>query len=118
MSGARGAAMDPETIESFRRKLRDRGELVRRRRRGMLSAVEELLQSHEPDWEDVAADRAAAARLDALSERDARELLQIYQSLERLDDGTFGYCAVCHAPIENERLRAMPQTDRCSGCTH
>ena len=118
MSGARGAAMDPETIESFRRRLRDRGELVRRRRHGMLSEVEDLLQNHEPDWEDVAADRSAAARLEALTEKDARELAQIQRSLERLDEGTFGYCAVCHAPIESERLRAIPQTDHCSGCTH
>ena len=76
------------------------------------------MQSQEADWEDVAADRTAAARLEALTERDQRELVQIHRSLERLDDGTFGYCAVCQAPIENERLRAMPQSDRCSGCTH
>ena len=118
MSGARGTAMDPETIESFRRKLRERWDQVRRRRRGMMSSVEELLQSHEADWEDVAADRAAAARLEALTEKDTRELAQIDRSLERLEDGTFGYCAICHAPIENERLRAIPQADRCSGCTH
>ena len=110
--------MDPGTIETFRRKLRDRGELVRRRRLGMLSAVGELLQSREPDWEDAAADRTTAARLEALTEKDARELAQIHRSLERLDEGTFGYCAVCQAPIENERLRAIPQADRCSGCTH
>ena len=109
--------MDPETIEDFRRILRARWERVHHRRRGTMSAVEGLLQSHEPDWEDVAADRAEAVRLEALSEKDARELAQIHQSLQRLDDGTFGYCAVCRAPIETERLRAMPQADRCSGCT-
>ena len=110
--------MDPETIATFRRKLSERWDLVQRRRRTMMSSVEELVQSQEPDWEDVAADRAAAARIEALTEKDARELVQIRQSLGRLDDGTFGYCTICHTPIENERLRAMPQTDRCSGCTH
>jgi len=82
-----------------------------------MSAVEDLLQSHEPDWEDVAADRAAAAPLEALSEKDVRELAQIRRSLERLDNGTFGYCAACRAPIETERLRALPQSEVCSGCT-
>ena len=44
--------MDPETIEDFRRILRARWERVHHRRRGTMSAVEGLLQSHEPDWED------------------------------------------------------------------
>lgn len=110
--------MDLQTVETFRRKLRDRDATLRRRRSSLLFDAPDLRQSRAPDWGHVAADRSTATRLDAVTDRYARELVQIQRSLERLDDGTFGYCVVCHAPIENERLRAMPEVERCSGCTH
>ena len=53
-----------------------------------------------------------------LAEIEARELARIQASLDRIARGTYGDCVVCHAPIETERLRAIPEVDRCSGCSH
>ena len=37
------------------------------------------------------------------------------ETLERLP-GRFGEGAVCGGTIEEARLRAVPETDRCGGC--
>ncbi|MGQ0802361.1 MAG: TraR/DksA family transcriptional regulator [Actinomycetota bacterium] len=37
-------------------------------------------------------------------------------ALARMDDGTFGVCATCSAPIGAERLMAVPQTRYCVAC--
>jgi RNA polymerase-binding transcription factor DksA len=56
--------------------------------------------------------------LDRTGESEARELTRIRASLDRIAKGTFGDCAICHGAIETERLRAIPEADRCSGCSH
>lgn len=110
--------MNPETVDGFRRKLMMRADLILHRRRRMLAEEDDLLQNREIDWEDLAADQAAAARLEALTEADAQALAQIRRSLDRLERGAFGNCLVCGGAIETERLRAMPEVERCAGCTH
>lgn len=40
-------------------------------------------------------------------------LQDVDAALERLDDGSFGVCDVCHEPIETERLIANPLTCTC-----
>jgi RNA polymerase-binding transcription factor DksA len=41
------------------------------------------------------------------------ELGDIERALHRLDAGTYGRCEVCHQPIAEERLEAMPATRFC-----
>ena len=46
-----------------------------------------------------------------------RDLLgSIQAALDRLDDGTYGRCVHCSAPIPFERLELLPYTDGCVGC--
>jgi len=40
----------------------------------------------------------------------------INAALARLDDDTFGRCTECHAPISEERLKAIPYTPHCVRC--
>ncbi|RZT88763.1 DnaK suppressor protein [Pseudonocardia sediminis] len=42
-----------------------------------------------------------------------RQRAQVAAALERVDSGTFGRCAVCDREIDDERLEARPETDRC-----
>lgn len=46
-------------------------------------------------------------------ERDAAVLQQVRDALQRIGDGTFGHCVVDGAPIEEERLEAVPWTPFC-----
>jgi DnaK suppressor protein len=48
----------------------------------------------------------AAKRLDA-------KLADVERALAKLDDGTYGSCDVCGAPIGGERLEAIPWAVRC-----
>ena len=85
--------MDTQTIETRRRTLLDRGQhLLGRRRR-------------------------TRAEFDRIGESETRTLARIEASLARIAQGTYGDCVACHAAIETERLRAIPEVDRCGGCT-
>lgn len=37
-------------------------------------------------------------------------------ALQRIERGTYGYCAVCGNRISHERLTVMPETLYCVGC--
>ena len=111
--------MDSQTMETFRRKLLSRGESVLQRRRRLLAAQHSLLENREADWEDLAAKHAAAANsIEYLAEPDKLVVTRIEASLDRIARGTFGDCVTCHGAIETERLRAIPEVERCAGCTH
>ena len=52
--------------------------------------------------------------LDEGLDQGVRETLwQIDAALKRIEDGTYGICAIKGEPIGVERLRAIPWTDRC-----
>jgi len=40
----------------------------------------------------------------------------IERALERIESGTYGFCETCEAPIDVDRLLAIPETLHCAGC--
>lgn len=47
-----------------------------------------------------------------------REFLgQLEGTLQRIDDGSYGRCEDCRAPIPVARLRAYPAATLCAACT-
>jgi DnaK suppressor protein len=52
------------------------------------------------------------AQVDAAKQLDAK-LRGVERALVKLDEGTYGACDVCGAPIGGERLDAMPWAVRC-----
>ena len=52
--------------------------------------------------------------LDGGLEENTEHLLdEIEAALRRIDEGTFGRCAVCGSPIDEERLEAVPYATLC-----
>ncbi len=108
--------LDEADTESLRRVLPDRRQSVLRGQRETLAHEERLLAEPEPDWEDLAATRTAAALLEGLSETEEAALLCIQAALDRIAQGTYGTCLACDGPIEEKRLRAVPDTYLCGAC--
>jgi len=52
------------------------------------------------------------AQVDAAKKLDAK-LSDVGRALDKLDEGTYGTCDVCGAPIGRERLEAIPWAVRC-----
>jgi DnaK suppressor protein len=52
----------------------------------------------------------------ALIDMKTQALHKINESVRRLDEGTYGYCADCSQVIAPSRLRAMPFAVRCRDC--
>ncbi|SFP49228.1 TraR/DksA family transcriptional regulator [Actinomadura madurae] len=68
---------------------------------------------HDPEGATIAFERA---RIDASLSRARTHLTDIDDALRRLDQGTYGICEQCGAPIAAERLTARPATRTCLAC--
>jgi RNA polymerase-binding transcription factor DksA len=54
--------------------------------------------------------------LGAISQSAREELSHLDAALRRLSAGRYATCAACGESIEEERLAAVPYTDRCRAC--
>ena len=63
---------------------------------------------------DGSADGSEAELVDAgLVDRIEAELADVERALARLDEGTYGRCEVCDAPLGDAALEASPATRFC-----
>lgn len=70
----------------------------------------------EKDFAEQVVQMENDAVLAGLSETTAAEISQINRALRRLEEGSYGDCAVCGQPIDERRLEALPHSDRCIRC--
>jgi RNA polymerase-binding transcription factor DksA len=68
------------------------------------------------DFKDAATQEAHDLVTQAQSGQAARELLQVSQALERVEEGSYGVCQECCEPIDLRRLLALPAVSLCAGC--
>jgi RNA polymerase-binding transcription factor len=52
----------------------------------------------------------------ALIQMKSETLTKINEALNRLEEGTYGYCAECGGEVSEQRLRALPFAVRCKEC--
>jgi DnaK suppressor protein len=105
-----------QILETFRRTLLARRTSLLARWRQALSDESELLAVREPDWQDIAATTTAIVVLGGIGEQERKALARIQSSLARIERGSYRECVSCHGAIDEHRLRAVPDTDRCVGC--
>ena len=93
------------------------------------SAISRLHEDNSVSFEDATeeetydnhlADSATATlnrEIDYTLEENAEHVLSaIDDALQRIENGTFGTCGRCGAPIAEERLEAIPYANRCIDC--
>jgi RNA polymerase-binding transcription factor len=51
-----------------------------------------------------------------IRDRERKLINKIRKALEKVEDGTFGFCEVCGEPIDFKRLEARPVTTHCIDC--
>lgn len=103
-----GDFMNPVMLEYFRQKLIEwRTELLRESQQ----TVQNTLQTTELQKPDMT-DRASAETDHALElrtrDRERKLISKINGTLEKLDDGEYGYCEETGEPISIARLKARP----------
>jgi DnaK suppressor protein len=99
--------MNPIQREYFRQKLlRWRAELLAESSETLESLKKESLA--EPDLNDRATLETDRSRELRTRDRERKLVAKIDEALERIEDGTYGYCEVTDEPIGIGRLEARP----------
>ncbi len=83
-----------------------------------LSEIDEDLKEHgtEADFEERATEIAGDEVLEGLGVQGLKEAQQIKAALQRIEDGSFGYCVQCDEEIPEKRLELLPHTPLCTDC--
>ena len=82
-----------------------------------LHGIEEELDSHQSkDWEELATEREEDEVLDGMGQSGLAEIDGIRAALDRIAEGSYGYCVKCGNEISDERLDVLPATPFCRNC--
>ena len=83
-----------------------------------LNEIDEDLKEHgtEADFEERATEIAGDEVLEGLGVQGLKEAQQIKAALQRIEDGSFGYCVQCDEEIAEKRLELLPHTPLCTNC--
>ncbi|HEX3832846.1 MAG TPA: TraR/DksA C4-type zinc finger protein [Solirubrobacteraceae bacterium] len=108
---------DDLDVEAVRRELEARRDQARERL-GVLSARPELGTAQGFGKRIGDGTTEAVSRLTDIGVGDSLErvLARTERALAKLDDGTYGICDSCGAPIPAGRLRALPEGVLCLKC--
>lgn len=99
---------------------KDIAEKLRARLDDLLQRAEviedDLRHPLDADWEEQAVDLADDEALEGVDTVLRDEIHQIRLALLRIENGTYGTCAICGEEIRRERLEARPIATRCINC--
>ena len=68
------------------------------------------------DWAEQSSERAGEEVMVSVRATMERELRELESALRRIDEGTYGFCRRCGAPIAAARLYSVPHAECCSEC--
>ncbi|OEU71966.1 MAG: RNA polymerase-binding protein DksA [Desulfuromonadales bacterium C00003093] len=107
--------MDEKILAEFKEQLQQQmSDLLQDAGKTVSGMTEEKSNFPDPtDRASLESDRNFELRI---RDRERKLINKIHQALERIDDGTFGFCESCEEPIGTERLRVRPVTTLCIDC--
>lgn len=89
---------------------------IAEQRGGVVSRADMAAEHYEHSDDDNSEINTARELEFAMNEHETAELLAIEDALQRIKDGTYGFCLDCGTTITQERLHAAPQAMRCVAC--
>ncbi len=115
-STARAPKRNKRELEKYRRVLEQKKTELSEELAKARSAEEETNEESTQDIADKAVSSYTREFLYSLTDGERTVLLQIDEALNRIDDGTYGFCVNCGAVISEKRLAAVPWTPHCVDC--
>jgi DnaK suppressor protein len=107
--------MDQETLEYFKGILLTRLQTLYSEAERTVTGMTDMKDNY-PDPTDRASMESDRNFMLRIRDRERKLILKIREALERIEDGTFGYCEMCDDEISIDRLKARPVTTLCIEC--
>ena len=86
----------------------------------LLQRLDRIHENHRRPLETDSKERAMQLEnsevVDALGNEAREELEQITAALGRIEKGEYGFCPECRDEIDEKRLSAFPQAEKCIEC--
>lgn len=114
-SREKGLPMDKEQLDYFREYLTQQLDELLHQADDTVSGMTEPKENF-PDPTDRASHESNRNFELRIRDREHKLIKKIRQALERIENGTFGYCDTCEEDISVERLKARPVTTQCIDC--
>ena len=108
--------LDKKTIERFRRILLKEREQIIGDVKQISESSQEMGQDGIQDIADEAANIYNKQILLTLNENERMRLRDVDESLDRIENGTYGVCEECGEPIGLKRLEVKPVAKYCVPC--
>lgn len=115
-STARVTKMTKKETEKYRRLLEEKKNSLSNDLAKTRDAEEETTEESTQDIADKAVSSYTREFLYSLSDTDRNTLVRIDQALDRIDEGTFGFCQNCGVSMSEKRLNAVPWAPHCVDC--
>ena len=108
--------MDQEKLDYFKVVLHERKKNLLEQANQTVSHEVANEKDHLSDYGDIARLESERAFHLRIRDRERKLIKKIDQALDRIEEGTFGFCDRCGEEIGAERLKARPVTIYCIHC--
>jgi DnaK suppressor protein len=108
--------LDKKTIGKFRKILLKEREQIVGEVKQIVESSKEMGQDGIQDIGDEAANIYNKQVLLSLNENERMRLKEVDESLDRIENGTYGVCEECGGPISLKRLEVRPVAKYCVPC--
>ena len=108
--------LDKKTIGRFKKILLKEREQIVGKVKQIVESSQEMGQDGTQDIGDEAANIYNKQVLLSLNENERLRLKEVDESLDRIENGTYGICEECGGPISIKRLEVRPVAKYCVPC--
>jgi len=115
MAKTKAKALTKDQLAKIKRKLLERRAQLSDNLKSGLEEIESHEGHHLADLEDIDDVQDNDAIFEVVNNASAT-LEQIDRALQMIENGTYGICEECNAPISIERLKALPFATQCIEC--